>query len=490
MGKNRAFWILSIFVFLLVACADEPTIPPLGGTPSTGGGLQNLTVRLSATPAIVNPNSGQVVTVTAFVSDGNGSGVGNAKVQLAFVPRNLESTAGSLSATLITTSASGSASTTFVPAAQTFVPQSAGVSIVGTVIREDVPNDNFAPSDTIFVVFTPLGTSGGPTGTTGPLPTPVIDELIPLQGPTIGGILITVRGSEFVFGSQVVMQSQDPVIGTLQPATVFVDAAKLQFTLPNVSPSRGGPISLFVQNPDGQFSNTMSFTYIASATVNVPTLSTVDPSTYTCYGAGNKCRGVQVLLIGDNFHTDASIIFVALGGTIYEILPGQTYEDVFGFDPLYNSTPIYSWINEAQIRINDFPGNGVILCGASAQLNIYVSNQPGRGLQSDEISGPVSFTYGNSPKPSISAITPGTFRVTGDSTASFVISGEGFLCDPVSPVIYFGTQTKHPVLCSPTSITGIGIPPASSPTGGSIDVIVEFPSCSQNASATVGFTYE
>jgi hypothetical protein len=356
-------------------------------------------------------------------------------------------------------------------------------------VREDVPNDNFAPSDTVFVVFTPLGTAPE-TGASGPLPTPTISDVIPPQGPTIGGILITVTGTNFVVGSQVVMQSQDPEVGTLQPATVFIDSTRLQFTLPTVSPSRGGAITLFVRNPEGPLSSTFSFTYVASATRNVPSLTAIDPSSYTCIGAGNACRGVQVLLVGDNFNTDASVIFVTLGGTIYEVLPGQTYEQVFGFDSLHKTTPIYRWINEAQIRIDDFPGNNVILCGAEAELNIYVSNKPGQGLVSDELSNPLNFTYSNSPKPSISAITPSSSGVLGNAQASFVISGEGFLCGPVSPVIYFGGATKNPVLCSETSITGFGIPPAPSVTGGMVTVIVEFPSCSQNAVATVGFEYQ
>ena len=91
-------------------------------------------------------------------------------------------------------------------------------------------------------------------------PAPVITSVSPTEGPTTGGPLVTITGTDFVAGATVMFglfTAQSPVIN---PTSISVTAP----------PNLAGTVPVIVRNPDGQVSVLASgFTYAGSGTPNV-----------------------------------------------------------------------------------------------------------------------------------------------------------------------------------------------------------------------------
>ena len=121
----------------------------------------------------------------------------------------------------------------------------------GTAGAKDVritnPNGTYANRTGAFT-YTTSTTTGAPTAS----------GLSPLSGPTMGGTLITVTGSNFVSGATI------KVGGVAATGVTFVSSTKLTARTP-ARPAGGYPVQVF--NPNGQWANTpKGFTYGSSTT--------------------------------------------------------------------------------------------------------------------------------------------------------------------------------------------------------------------------------
>lgn len=86
-------------------------------------------------------------------------------------------------------------------------------------------------------------------------PAPNITSISPTSGPTTGGTVVMVNGSNFVTGASVKFGSGN---GT---SVQFVSASQMRATTPAAS---AGTVNVVVTNPDGQTGSTNGFTYQAS----------------------------------------------------------------------------------------------------------------------------------------------------------------------------------------------------------------------------------
>jgi hypothetical protein len=151
------------------------------------------------------------------------------------------------------------------------------VSCVGNVFF-DIGNANF----TI-----------GPPGAAAP----TLQSIAPTSGPTAGGTVVTLTGTDFVSGATV-------LFGAL-PATLvtFNSATSLSATAPAQS---AATVGVTVTNPDTQSATLpAAFTYVAPA----PTLNSIAPT------SGPTAGGTSVTLTGTGFVNGATVLFGALPAT-------------------------------------------------------------------------------------------------------------------------------------------------------------------------------
>ena len=164
-----------------------------------------------------------------------------------------------------------------------------------------------AISDTEATCITPAGTAGTasvlvttPSGTntantlfTYVASPPTLTGVSPASGPTTGGTVITLTGSNFTGATAIT------VGGTACTSFNVINASMATCVTPAGS---AGPASVLITTPDGANAANELFTYVAVP----PILSTVSP------GSGPTTGGTVITLTGSNF-TGATAITV--GGT-------------------------------------------------------------------------------------------------------------------------------------------------------------------------------
>lgn len=372
---------LAACVLLLSCKAEDPT----GGLfpfPTGPGGSSSgrVTVSMSSTRNLLRADGGQTATITARVTkveNGVVVPVRGVQVQFGVTPQNLSGTVGTVSTLVGTTDGNGNARTVFRVANLTFVPTEAGVVIKATVLQEfRSDNQSFAPSSSIFIPFVPEGVAppGTGTGPTGPLtePAPNISNILPDSGPILGGTTVLLFGLDFKTGAIVFFvnsQRKEAIPNAIVTATL-IEIKTIQVTATEV-----GIMNVFVQNPDGQVSNVVQFTYTATAT-NGPFITSLIPN------FGRTKGGETITINGGNFETNPSVTFVNPG---VDSKPGGNVR----------------YINAGQLTTVT-PNVGTT--GADQAWVVYVENR-GSGLTSNSI----GFTFKETPQvqpPEIDAVIP------------------------------------------------------------------------------------
>jgi hypothetical protein len=119
---------------------------------------------------------------------------------------------------------------------------------------------------------------------------PQVTTLSPASGPTSGGTVVTITGSNFVPGVKVLFGSTPAVVTSLTSTTITATA-----------PAHvAGPVTVSVVHPDGGLATEASaFTYVAQS----PVLTSVSPS------RGSVAGGNTVVLTGENFGPGTEVTF-------------------------------------------------------------------------------------------------------------------------------------------------------------------------------------
>ena len=122
-----------------------------------------------------------------------------------------------------------------------------------------------------------------------------LSSVSPTSGPTSGGTVVTLSGTNFQSGATVLFGSD--------PATVvtFNSATSLSATTPN---ENAGAVDVTVTNPDGQ-SAVLSGGFTYNGFLPAPTLSSVTPT------SGPTVGGTVVTLNGTNFQSGATVQFAS-----------------------------------------------------------------------------------------------------------------------------------------------------------------------------------
>ncbi|MFD5895349.1 MULTISPECIES: IPT/TIG domain-containing protein [unclassified Streptomyces] len=284
------------------------TINPSQG-PTTGG----TTVTLTGTGMTGS-------TAVRFASTNATSFIVNSATQITAVspPR-----AAGAAAVIVVHPTGNSNSVTFtyvvltVPVVTSVAPSSGptsggtSVTLTGTgftgataVTFAGVPATSFTVnSATQITAVTPAGSTGAavvavttPGGTSAPdafffyAASPVLDSAAPTQGPTAGGVVVTLTGSNLLNASAVRFG--------ITNATSFTVVSATQITA--TAPPGTGSSPITVITPGGT-SNPVAFTYVTA-----PTLTALVPS------SGPTSAGTVVTLTGTNLATASAVTF---GGT-------------------------------------------------------------------------------------------------------------------------------------------------------------------------------
>ena len=120
---------------------------------------------------------------------------------------------------------------------------------------------------------------------------PVISNINPTSGPSAGGTLVTINGSNFQIGATVQFGANGAT------AVNFVNSNQLTA----LAPAAGSavPVDVRVTNPDGQFiSSAGAYTYVAP-----PTVSSVSPT------SGTSAGDTMVTVQGTGFLAGATVFF-------------------------------------------------------------------------------------------------------------------------------------------------------------------------------------
>jgi hypothetical protein len=126
---------------------------------------------------------------------------------------------------------------------------------------------------------------------------PSFGSVFPTSGPTSGGTVLTITGTNFVSGAVV------RIGGVNATGVTFISATQLRATTP---PGTAGGKSLQIINPGGlSTSRANAFWYTASSSTQ-PTIGGVSP------GSGSTSGGTVITITGSNFVSGAT---VHIGGT-------------------------------------------------------------------------------------------------------------------------------------------------------------------------------
>jgi hypothetical protein len=259
-------------------------------------------------------------------------------------------------------------------------------------------------------------------------PAPTVTGIAPSSGPTAGGTVVTISGTNFASGATV-------QFGGVAATNVTVSGTtSLTVTTP---PQAAGPVDVVVTNPDGR-NGTLpgGFAYIAAP----PVVTDVTPRT------GSTAGGNSVTITGTGF---AGASAVAFGGT-----------------------PVTSFTVQSDTVIS-----AVAPARAAGVVNVTVTTPAGTSP-----SGTANeYTYQpTAPAPLVSRVTPGTGSTAGGTTV--VLQGANFV--NVTAVTFGGVATSFTVN-SPTSLT------ATSPAHatGVVDVRVTTASGASATGTAARFVY-
>lgn len=275
-------------------------------------------------------------------------------------------------------------------------------------------------------------TSGSPTaiiggGTPGTPPPPTVTSISTPSGPSNGGTVITISGSNFVTGSMV------SVGGKAATSVTVLSTASIGATVP---PHPPGPTDVTVTNPDGQTGTLLSaFNYIADP---VPIVNLVAPN------FGVSSGGTTIFITGSNFVNGATVL---VGGNI------ATQVTLSSSTQLQAVTPPGP-VGTADVRVQNL----------DSQVGILSS----------------SFTYTQGPAPTLTSVTPSSGPASGGTVVT--LAGTNFLTG--ASVRFGGVAATSVTVSSPTQLSATT--PAHAP--GVVDVVIINPD-NQTATRTSAFNF-
>ena len=262
----------------------------IGGTPATGVTVVNPTTMTATAPAhaaglvgvsVTNPDSQSATLASAFtyiqppptitsVSPSSGAGAGGTLLTISGTgfAAGAAATVGGTAATGVTV-----VNSTTITAS---TPAHAAGSVGVTVTNAD------SQSATSASAFTYLG------------PPPTVSSVASASGPTAGGTVVTITGTNYGAGATVTIG------GTAATGVTVVDSTTITATTPAHA---AGPVGITVSNTDGQ-SGTLAagFTFLGPQ----PTVTGIAPP------SGATAGGTAVTISGTNFVSGAA---VTIGGT-------------------------------------------------------------------------------------------------------------------------------------------------------------------------------
>lgn len=220
-------------------------------------------------------------------------------------------------------------------------------------------------------------------------PEPYLSSVTPSSMPaSTSSQTLTLNGSDFVRGATLVFSPPTgSEINSTASKLTFVSSAKITYQLNNGGD--GGTWSVRVINPDGQESNSRSFTVTLGPR---PAISTVSPASMAASGS------TQALTInGSNFVSGATLVFDPPTGLN---IPSTASKLAF-----VSSSKITYQFNDG---------------GDAGIWTVTVVNPDG------QLSNPESFSVTSGPAPSISSVDPLVMPAL-DGNQPLVINGSGFV---------------------------------------------------------------
>lgn len=163
-------------------------------------------------------------------------------------------------------------------------------------------------------------------------PAPVLMQIQPSLGSTIGGSTVTLTGADFQSGAYVLFGGKEaPVVNVIDSGTIEVE----------IPAHDVGAVGVQVQNPDGRFDhNENAFTY-----ADTPTFDSMFPV------AGHTGGNTTVMLNGDNFAENVEIYF---GGV------AAAHVDRQSANLLHITTPNHA-AGPVDLLIRNPPGDDLLL---------------------------------------------------------------------------------------------------------------------------------
>jgi hypothetical protein len=254
---------------------------------------------------------------------------------------------------------------------------------------------------------------------------PTLTSVSPASGPTSGGTVITLTGTNFASGATV------SVNGAPATSVTFVSATQVRATTPA---GAAGARTVLITLPSGQSASLASaFTYVPP-----PAVTSVSPT------SGPIAGGTTITVNGTGFVSGATVRVNNVAAT------GVTF------------------LSSTQLR-------AVTPAGTAGARAVQVTNPDGQlgSLAS-------AFTYTSTPSPTLTTISPASGPVAGGTAVT--LTGTSFAAG--TTVTIGGTAATSVVVASATSITAVT--PAG--TAGARDVRVTL-SGGQSATLTGGFAY-
>lgn len=258
---------------------------------------------------------------------------------------------------------------------------------------------------------------------------PTVASITPARGPTTGGTVALIIGTNFAQGIRVLFGSTPATGVTVMSGTRLSAIAPV---------NAAGVVDLTVVNADGQSAQLLrAFTYVDPSQLGTPPrINSITPS------SGLATGGTQTVLTGNGFQAGMLVFF---GG----------------------------YTAAAAATQNGGIATATSPAGPTGRVNVAITNPDG---QSSTLVNGFSYT----PRPELTTIFPATGPTTGGT--SFTIAGNNFA---PGARVYFGTVEASAVIVgSATVITGNTPPNAL----GAVDVRV-LNTDGQDGTLTNGFTY-
>ena len=261
---------------------------------------------------------------------------------------------------------------------------------------------------------------------------PAITSFVPTTGPTSGGTVVAITGTNFQSGATVKFGASSAVGVTFNNAN----------SLSVMSPAHdAGDVSIIVSNPDGQsVTSAGGFTYAVPG----PSISSITPDT------GSTAGGTQITIAGGSFAAGATVTIGGVAATNVNV------------------------VNATTITATTPPGPVNIASTASSDVVV-------RNTDNSSATRASGFTYAV-PPPAILSLTPQGASAAGGGTVTII--GAGFTTALPVSVTFGGVTGTNVQVLSPTLLTVV----APAHALGAVDVVVNVGTA--GATAVSAFSYQ